>query len=365
MPSVAMEAMAAGTPVIAFRDTGGVPALLDQFQAGVAVALADVAAMGQAALQAAADFTPDRRRALARASRSAFRFDSYTGALLALARPGLLPVSVVVPNWNYGRFLETRLASIFAQSYPVSEVIVLDDASTDDSVAVAQRTAAAWGRTIRLEKQRRRSGSVFAQWRRAAETATGEWLWIAEADDAAEPGLLAALATAATQAQAPALAFCDSCAIDEGGATLWPDHKGYYGPALLSTDAVFDGTAFLRSHMAERNLIMNVSAVLWRRKALLAALRRCQAELRDLHVTGDWRVYAEVLARKGAQVAYVSRPLNRHRRHPASVTARMTAAAHTAEIARVQGVVGRLVGGDAALRQRQRQYRKGLFKDPG
>jgi glycosyltransferase involved in cell wall biosynthesis len=74
-----------------------------------------------------------------------------------------------------------RLASIFAQSYPVHEVIVLDDASTDDSVAVARATAASWQRDVVIDTRVRNSGSVFAQWRRAAERATGEWLWIAEA----------------------------------------------------------------------------------------------------------------------------------------------------------------------------------------
>ncbi len=360
LPSVALEAMAAGTPVIAFDGTGGVPDLLVRFKAGGSVALGDAAAMGHAALQAAADVTPARRRALSRATRAAFRFTDYTTRLLTLARPELLPVSIVVPNCDYSRFLEARLASIFAQTYPVAEVIVLDDASTDDSVAVAQRTAQAWGRHIRLERQRRRSGSVFAQWRRAAEMATGEWLWIAEADDGAEPGLLAALVAAAGQARDPAFAFCDSCAIDQAGKTLWPDHKSYYGPSVLADDAVFDGAAFLRSYMAERNLILNVSAVLWRRTALLAALRRCKAELQQFRVAGDWRIYAEVLAKQGAQVAYVAKPLNQHRRHPASVTAQVSARRHSAEIARVQDVVGRLVGSDAALRRRQQQYRRSL-----
>ena len=360
LPSVALEAMAAGTAVIAFEDTGGIPELLERFDGGCSVPLGDVAAMARAALQTARVMTPARRRALADASRTAFRFETYSTQLLALARPRWLPVSVVVPNCDYGRYLEARLASIFAQSYPVTEVIVLDDASIDDSVAVAERTAAAWGRRIDLYQQQRRSGSVFAQWRRAAETARSEWLWIAEADDAADPGLLAALAAASAEARDPAFAFCDSQAIDQGGAMLWPDHKTYYGPAVLAADAVFEGAAFLRSHLAERNLILNVSAVLWRREELLAALRRCETELRRFRIAGDWRLYAEVLAREGAQVAYVAKPLNHHRCHAASVTARIGLAAQSAEIARVHGVVARMIGPDPGLRQRQRQYRKSL-----
>ena len=361
LPSVALEAMAAGAPVVAFAETGGIPDLLTRFDAGVSVPLGDVAAMARAMLGVAAAFTPPRRRALAEAAREAFRMEAYSARLLALARPDLLQVSVVVPSCDYARYMEGRLTSIFRQSYPVAEVVVLDDASADDSVAVAERTAAAWGRAIQVERRERRSGSVFAQWRRAAEVATGEWLWIAEADDDADRDLLAALAEAAGRARDPALAFCDSRAVDAAGATLWPDHKAYYGPAMLAADAVFEGAAFLRSHLGERNLLLNVSAVLWRRSELLAALRRCEAELRDLHVAGDWRVYAEVLSRPGAQVSYVSRALNHHRRHPASVTARLSAAAHVAEVARVHGAIARLVGPDPALRKRQRQYRKTLL----
>ena len=54
-----------------------------------------------------------------------------------------------------------RLASVFAQTYPVAEVIVFDDASTDDSVAVARRTAEDWGRDIRLVVNTTNSGSAF------------------------------------------------------------------------------------------------------------------------------------------------------------------------------------------------------------
>jgi glycosyltransferase involved in cell wall biosynthesis len=51
-----------------------------------------------------------------------------------------LPViSVVVPSFNQGRFLEQALASIFDQEYPRAEVIVVDGGSSDDSVAIIRR----------------------------------------------------------------------------------------------------------------------------------------------------------------------------------------------------------------------------------
>ncbi|MBI3801320.1 MAG: glycosyltransferase, partial [Deltaproteobacteria bacterium] len=45
-------------------------------------------------------------------------------------------VSVVITNYNYGRFLERRLRSVLEQTYRDLEVIYLDDCSTDNSEEV-------------------------------------------------------------------------------------------------------------------------------------------------------------------------------------------------------------------------------------
>jgi glycosyltransferase involved in cell wall biosynthesis len=364
LPSVALEAMSAGIPVVAFEETGGIGEVIAQLGAGRCVRLGDTAAMAAAIFAVAATGPADAAR-LAAQTAQAFDFGRYCGRLLGITVPAVQSISVVVPAYNYARYMPGRLASIFAQSHPVHEVVVLDDASTDESVAVAQAIAASWQRDIRLERRARNSGSVFAQWRRAAEIATGDWIWIAEADDLCSPLMLARLAAAVAAARDPVLAFCDSRAIDEAGQTLSADYKSYYArtaPGLLAVDGVFEGAPFLRSHLAERNLILNVSAVLWRRSALLLALRRCETDLKRLRLAGDWRIYAEILAREGAQVAYVAAPLNHHRRHAQSVTARLSQTAHAAEIAYMHGVMARLVDADPALHQRQRRYRKNFVK---
>ena len=46
-------------------------------------------------------------------------------------------VSVVIPSWNQGRFIDRTLLSILKQDYPGSiEIIVSDGGSTDDTVEV-------------------------------------------------------------------------------------------------------------------------------------------------------------------------------------------------------------------------------------
>lgn len=53
--------------------------------------------------------------------------------------PGTYQVAVVITNWNGCRYLETCLRSMFAQDYQDFKVYVVDNASTDDSVAMVRR----------------------------------------------------------------------------------------------------------------------------------------------------------------------------------------------------------------------------------
>ena len=301
--------------------------------------------------------TPEDRARLAERTRRHFDFGAYAGQVLRLAMPEAPSVSVVVPNYNYARYLPGRIAFIMAQTCPVLEVIVLDDASTDSSAAVVEQAALAADRRVRWVPNSENSGSVFRQWRRAAELAQGEWLWIAEADDMAEPGFLAALGKALQDAPDAVMAFTDSRAVDAAGTALWPDHLAYYaksGAPALARDAILPAAEVLRTCLSQRNLILNASAVLWRRTALLQALLRCGDDLDGYTMAGDWRLYAELLS-GGGTVAYVAQPLNIHRRHPASVTHSLPPARHLAEVLRMQRHMRRLLGSDRALLAGQRR----------
>jgi hypothetical protein len=116
-----------------------------------------------------------------------------------------------------------------------------------------------------------------------------------------------------------------------------------------------DAGEFVRRFLGVKNLILNVSAVVWRRDALLRALDACGEELRGFRMAGDWRLYLEALARPGARVAYESRPLNVHRRHAESVTHALDAGRHVEEIARCHGYAQRVLG-QSAPRAAQRAY---------
>lgn len=50
-------------------------------------------------------------------------------------------VSIIIPNFNHSRFLRERLESVFNQTFEDFEVILLDDASTDNSVEILEEYA--------------------------------------------------------------------------------------------------------------------------------------------------------------------------------------------------------------------------------
>jgi glycosyltransferase involved in cell wall biosynthesis len=359
-PAVALEALSCGLPVVAFAGSGGIADFLSGAKRN-AVAGSAVVKMGDADAMAAFVLRArprgkGRRNLLS----SAHDFATYTSTLLRLARPDLLRISVVVLSFNYARYLSKRLASIFAQTYPVWEIIVLDDGSDDDSPAVARALAAEWQREIRVIEGVKPSGSVFAQWARAANLATGEYLWIAEADDACAPNFLERLVASLWRVPDAVLAFSDSRCIDAEGAPIRASYRDYYaasaGPGALARDDVFDALGFLRRFLSERNLILNGSAVLWRREAMAQALERCGADLPTWRLAGDWRLYTEVLGTGVGRVVYVAEPLNTHRVHNASATAQLDRAAHLAEIARMHTILRGRLAPEPTLRQRQATY---------
>lgn len=229
----------------------------------------------------------------------------------------------------------------------------------NDSVAVAQAAARDAGREMRVIANERNSGSVFAQWRRAAAAAAGEFIWLCEADDSAAPEFLARLFEAMGGDENILMAVSDSRAVDETGKQVMPSYQSYYfasGVRELAASGIWDAKIFAEKFLAQRNLIPNVSAVLWRRAALLAALDAVP-ELEGWRLAGDWRLYLALLTGQAGKLLYLARPLNTHRRHDGGVTQRLGAKAHVAEIARMHAEAAQSLGLDAAAKAAQAQYR--------
>jgi glycosyltransferase involved in cell wall biosynthesis len=89
-------------------------------------------------------------------------------------------------SYNYGHFIGEALEAILSQSYRPTEVIVVDDASTDNSVDVI-REFARRDTNVRLFRNERNMGVVFTA-NKGFGYASGEYVYFASADDRILPG---------------------------------------------------------------------------------------------------------------------------------------------------------------------------------
>jgi glycosyltransferase involved in cell wall biosynthesis len=67
-------------------------------------------------------------------------------------------VSIIITNYNYGRYLRAAIDSALAQTYPQVEVIVVDDGSTDGSREIIEAYGKRVIPIIKLGAQRRVRG---------------------------------------------------------------------------------------------------------------------------------------------------------------------------------------------------------------
>lgn len=106
-----------------------------------------------------------------------------------------MKVAAVVPHWNRRDLLQTLLANLAGQTRPFDEIIVVDNGSTDDSVAVA---ALARARVVRLERNLGFATAV----NRGIQAAAAEWIAILNNDVTLAPDWLERLLAASEQDQA-------------------------------------------------------------------------------------------------------------------------------------------------------------------
>ena len=98
-------------------------------------------------------------------------------------------VSVIIPCFNYARFLPTSVRSALSQTGVEVDVVIVDDASTDGAVDVARRLAAEHP-AVRVLAHETNQGPATT-FNDGLELASGEFLVRLDADDMLTPGALA------------------------------------------------------------------------------------------------------------------------------------------------------------------------------
>lgn len=124
-------------------------------------------------------------------------------------------LSVVFPNYNHARFLPVQLNSMLSQSFRPKEIIIIDDASTDNSVEIIEGFARKEP-CIRLIRNGRNMGTEY-NINRLMEMASGEYIYLSAADDKVLPGFFEKSMTLLAQYPQAGLCSTVGCLIDENG----------------------------------------------------------------------------------------------------------------------------------------------------
>ncbi len=134
-------------------------------------------------------------------------------------------LTVLIPNYNYGQFIGKAIDSVLAQDYPAVELIIVDDGSQDNSVAVAQKKLAGDNRLYRselivLETNRGKLGAINA----VLTQLTGEYLITLDSDDWLSPSYASRCISELRQRRLrePELGFIysDCNLVDQSGTTI-------------------------------------------------------------------------------------------------------------------------------------------------
>ena len=210
-----------------------------------------------------------------------------------------------------------------SQTIGIYELILVDDASDYDSIEILNRWMRKQKIKVTVLRNEKNSGSVFAQWKKGIEAVSGDFVWIAEADDLSDADFLETVLTPLLANPAIVLSYCESRQMD-GYGSYYAEHYDFYlqhaSDTIWKKDRVNDGIAEISKTLAILNSIPNVSAVLFRRTALMEVVLRYADEIGSYMIAADYALYVRILLL--GKVAYNRRNANIHRRHPNSIIAR-------------------------------------------
>lgn len=205
-------------------------------------------------------------------------------------KTGLDLVSVVIPVYNAEKYIEETLASVWAQTYPHLEVVVVDDGSTDRSLKILEQFS------DRIVLVRQKNAGAAAARNAGVQAARGRWIAFLDSDDVWHP-----------EKVARQLASC--------GNRKWSytdtQFMGGINDGKRDSDLNTKHAGMVLKELITNNFI-GTSGVMIQRQCFLEA-GGFDKSLRSIE---DWDLWIRLASRY--EIAYADEPLVQYRIHPAS-----------------------------------------------
>lgn len=173
-------------------------------------------------------------------------------------------ISAILPNYNHSQFLREAVRGLAGQVPPPCEIIVIDDASTDESLVVLDSLTAEI-RNLRVLREDVNRGAISALNRGLAE-ARGTHVYFGAADDVVLPGLFAATGAALELHPDAAFATCECIISDFAGK-----RSGFRPPVRPSHSQRFFPPSEVQRLLRRGDNWALTGAALFRRDAVQAA----------------------------------------------------------------------------------------------
>jgi glycosyltransferase involved in cell wall biosynthesis len=202
-------------------------------------------------------------------------------------------LSVLIPNYNHGRHITHCLDHIFSQEFLPTEVIVIDDCSTDDSASIIERYAS---RNSRLRFYRNPTNrGVMRTMNRALGLARGDYVYGGAADDWVAPGTFQKTMELLENYPEAGLCFGHISHFYQDSAKAEPQvnpicgHQRYFSPDDLAE-------AFSRVRRSGDSIVVPGNGAVWKRVDFI----RAGGYREELRWYGDWFTLQVVALRHGA-----------------------------------------------------------------
>ena len=212
-----------------------------------------------------------------------------------------VPISVVIPAYNAERFIGEAIASVHAQTLPVSEIIVVDDGSSDRSSEIAENLGAVVIRQSNRGVSRTRNVGIRA--------ATKEWVALLDQDDIWEPEKIECQWNAVRLHPDVGLVSCQMSWFEQSGSSLTRVDLPGDLPGKNAGDGSIRYIPRVQGELPLSRMTDNPSSVLIRRDVLLSVGLFDEG----LRQNEDLECFLRVIAQ--CPLAIVERPLVRHRVH--------------------------------------------------
>lgn len=261
-----------------------------------------------------------------------------------LAEQGI-KISVVVPNYNYSNYLYQRVYSILNQNYKIHELIILDDASKDNSLFYVKQIEQKISGfvNVKVVVNDINSGNAFSQWQKGINLATGDYVWVAEADDYAKKNFLNEVVSPLKKNNNIVISYADTGFIDSNGyitKNSLVDQIDILKTNHWNASYVNKGISEINCYSYLNCTIPNVSGTIIKK----GNYDEIFESAKKFHQSGDWFTYLNIL--NLGDISFINKTLNYYRVHGNNISQTFDKKAHILEIQRIYKFVKEKYGID-------------------